>query len=84
MDDLVVHVDNIQINGIENITDIKNLIDSCTGITKDNKDHYEVAGAGHYGIFAGRRWREKVYPKISSFIRSHQSSKKSSARNKAA
>jgi poly(3-hydroxybutyrate) depolymerase len=56
----------------------------CTGITKENKVHYEVSGAGHYGIFAGRRWREKVYPKISSFIRSHQSSKKSSARNKAA
>ena len=56
----------------------------CTGIAKDDKAHYEVSGAGHYGIFAGRRWREKVYPKISAFIRSHQSSKKSSARNKAA
>jgi poly(3-hydroxybutyrate) depolymerase len=56
----------------------------CTGIAKDDKDHYEVTGAGHYGIFAGRRWREKVYPKISAFIRSHQSSKKPSARNKAA
>ena len=44
----------------------------CAGIPKANKDHYEVAGAGHYGIFAGRRWREKVYPKIKSFIRDHQ------------
>jgi poly(3-hydroxybutyrate) depolymerase len=56
----------------------------CTGIPKDNKDHYEVAGAGHYGIFAGRRWREKVYPKIKSFIRTHQSEKKSSTRSKSA
>ena len=44
----------------------------CLGIPKTDKDHYEVAGAGHYGIFAGRRWREKVYPKIKSFIRDHQ------------
>ena len=44
----------------------------CTGIPKDNKAHYEVAGAGHYGIFSGRRWRDKVYPKIKSFIREHQ------------
>ncbi len=44
----------------------------CAGIPKTSKDHYEVAGAGHYGIFAGRRWREKVYPKIKSFIREHQ------------
>jgi len=44
----------------------------CVGIPKTNKDHYEVAGAGHYGIFSGRRWREKVYPKIKSFIREHQ------------
>ncbi|AKD25797.1 polyhydroxyalkanoate depolymerase, intracellular [Polynucleobacter duraquae] len=44
----------------------------CAGIPKADKDHYEVAGAGHYGIFSGRRWREKVYPKIKSFIREHQ------------
>ena len=44
----------------------------CVGIPKEHKAHYEVAGAGHYGIFAGRRWRDKVYPKIKSFIREHQ------------
>jgi len=27
-----------------------------------------VEGAGHYGIFSGRRWREKVYPEIKAFI----------------
>jgi poly(3-hydroxybutyrate) depolymerase len=48
----------------------------CAGIAKDNKAHYEVAGAGHYGIFAGRRWRDKVYPKIKEFIRAHPGIKK--------
>jgi poly(3-hydroxybutyrate) depolymerase len=52
----------------------------CVGIPKEDKAHYEVAGAGHYGIFAGRRWRDKVYPKIKSFIREHQVAQK---RNKA-
>ena len=26
-------------------------------------------GAGHYGIFSGRRWREIVYPQVRDFIR---------------
>ena len=30
--------------------------------------HYDVEGAGHYGIFSGRRWREKVYPEVRAFI----------------
>jgi poly(3-hydroxybutyrate) depolymerase len=31
-----------------------------------------VQGAGHYGIFSGRRWREKVYPVVRDFIARHQ------------
>ena len=27
-----------------------------------------VKGAGHYGIFSGRRWREVVYPDVRDFI----------------
>jgi poly(3-hydroxybutyrate) depolymerase len=43
--------------------------DLCTGIPKERQFHYDVIGAGHYGIFSGRRWREKVYPEIKAFIR---------------
>ncbi len=46
--------------------------DLCTGITKDRQFHYDAMGAGHYGIFSGRRWREKVYPKVRDFIASYQ------------
>ena len=42
--------------------------DLCEGISKDRQFHYDVEGAGHYGIFSGRRWREKVYPEVRSFI----------------
>ena len=44
----------------------------CTGIPKARQFHYDAVGAGHYGIFSGRRWREKVYPTVRDFIASHQ------------
>ena len=28
----------------------------------------DALGAGHYGIFSGRRWREQVYPQVREFI----------------
>jgi poly(3-hydroxybutyrate) depolymerase len=43
--------------------------DLCTGIPKSKKQHLTAAGAGHYGIFSGRRWREHIYPRIREFIR---------------
>jgi poly(3-hydroxybutyrate) depolymerase len=46
--------------------------DLCTGIPKHRQFHYDAVGAGHYGIFSGRRWREKIYPKVREFIASHQ------------
>ena len=45
----------------------------CAGIPSHDKSHYEVKGAGHYGIFSGRRWREMVYPQVKEFISNHQS-----------
>jgi len=45
--------------------------DLCTGIPKARQKHYDVVGAGHYGIFSGRRWREKAYPEIRAFILAH-------------
>ncbi len=40
----------------------------CSGIDASDQFHYDAVGAGHYGIFSGRRWREKVYPVIRDFI----------------
>ncbi|MFT7324514.1 MAG: poly(3-hydroxybutyrate) depolymerase [Rhodoferax sp.] len=44
----------------------------CSGVVKSEQKHLEVEGAGHYGIFAGRRWREVVYPEVKAFILKHQ------------
>jgi poly(3-hydroxybutyrate) depolymerase len=46
--------------------------DLCTGVNSSRKFHYDAVGAGHYGIFSGRRWREKIYPQVRDFIASHQ------------
>ena len=43
----------------------------CTGIKKANKRHLTVKGAGHYGIFSGKRWRSVVYPEVREFIRKY-------------
>ena len=43
----------------------------CTGIPASQQEHLEAKGAGHYGIFSGRRWRDVVYPKVRSFILAH-------------
>jgi len=45
--------------------------DLCTSIPEDGREHYTVMGAGHYGIFSGRRWREQVYPRVRDFIAAH-------------
>lgn len=42
--------------------------DLCFNVPKSRQKHLEVKGAGHYGIFSGRRWRETVYPQVRDFI----------------
>jgi poly(3-hydroxybutyrate) depolymerase len=46
--------------------------DICTGVPAAHKKHFEATGAGHYGIFSGRRWRDVVYPTVKAFIKSYQ------------
>ena len=36
------------------------------------KRHHLAPGAGHYGIFSGRRWREQIYPLVRDFIAGHR------------
>jgi len=45
--------------------------DLCSGVPASERQHMEVKGAGHYGIFSGRRWREIVYPQVVKFIHGH-------------
>lgn len=51
----------------------------CSGIAKSHQKHLEAKGAGHYGIFSGRRWRDVVYPEVKAFILAHSTLPKAAA-----
>ncbi len=55
-------------------------LDMCTGVPAAHKKHFEAKGAGHYGIFSGRRWRELVYPAVKAFILEANKSNKPAAK----
>lgn len=62
--------------------------DLCYNVPKARQKHIEVKGAGHYGIFSGRRWRESVYPQVRDFIKQFdeplQAGRKAAARKEVA
>jgi poly(3-hydroxybutyrate) depolymerase len=41
----------------------------CTEIPAKRRCQYVQSGAGHYGVFSGRRWRDEIAPRIAEFIR---------------
>ena len=43
----------------------------CSGLPASMKQDFVAPQCGHYGIFAGRRWREVICPKIGAFIKQH-------------
>ncbi|HEX6319956.1 MAG TPA: polyhydroxyalkanoate depolymerase [Burkholderiales bacterium] len=43
----------------------------CLNIPRDKREHFLAPKVGHYGIFAGRRWREVIYPRVRDFIQKH-------------
>ncbi len=42
----------------------------CSGLPRELHFNYTQAGAGHYGVFSGSKWRTQIAPRITSFIRS--------------
>jgi poly(3-hydroxybutyrate) depolymerase len=57
-----------QLDDISGLGQTRAAQDLCSGIPRALKHHMLVEGAGHYGIFSGRRWRESVYPRVREFI----------------
>jgi poly(3-hydroxybutyrate) depolymerase len=51
----------------------------CTGVAEGDRQHMTVEGAGHYGIFSGRRWRTQVYPRVRDFFAQHAPEKSPAA-----
>ena len=40
----------------------------AAGLRQYMKTHYVQAGAGHYGVFSGRRWSGNIYPVVRDVI----------------
>ena len=45
--------------------------DLLTGLKPGMKQRYLQPGAGHYGVFSGKRWETQVYPLVRAFIRAN-------------
>ncbi|MBC8268450.1 MAG: polyhydroxyalkanoate depolymerase [Rhodospirillaceae bacterium] len=41
----------------------------CSNLADDKKVRHVQMGAGHYGVFNGRRWKTEIQPLIARFIR---------------
>lgn len=59
-------------------------LDLCTGLPASKKASHVEPGAGHYGIFAGRSWRDNIRPLVLNFIDANSGAATKSARKKAA
>ena len=58
-----------ELDDISGVGQTRAAISLCRGIPAARKQYFLAPGAGHYGIFSGRRWRETICPKIAEFIR---------------
>ena len=50
-------------------------LDLLTGLPKKIKAAHLEPGTGHYGIFAGKSWRNNIRPLVLKFIDTHQKPK---------
>ena len=57
-------------------------LDLCTGLPDSKKASHVEPGAGHYGIFAGKSWRNNIRPLVLDFIDANSSAPKPAAPKK--
>jgi len=53
---------------ISGIGQTKAALDIATRLPKAKKQYFLAEDVGHYGIFNGRKWREKIAPVVEKFI----------------
>jgi poly(3-hydroxybutyrate) depolymerase len=57
-------------------------LDLCTGLPDSKKASHVEPGAGHYGIFAGRSWRNNIRPLVIEFMNANSRPKGNAKRSK--
>ena len=58
-----------ELDDISGVGQTSAALDLCINLPAADKHYMLAEGAGHYGIFSGRRWREVVCPRIGQFMR---------------
>jgi poly(3-hydroxybutyrate) depolymerase len=53
---------------ISGIGQTKAALDIATKLSKAKKEYFLAKDVGHYGIFNGRKWRERIAPVVEKFI----------------
>jgi poly(3-hydroxybutyrate) depolymerase len=53
---------------ISGLGQTKAALDIATKLPKAKKQYFMAADVGHYGIFNGRKWRDKIAPVVDKFI----------------
>ncbi|MDQ7071119.1 MAG: polyhydroxyalkanoate depolymerase [Rhodobacterales bacterium] len=59
-------------------------LDLCTGLPDSKKASHVEPGAGHYGIFAGKSWRNNIRPLVLEFIDANSGAPKKKAKTRKA
>lgn len=57
---------------ISGLGQTKAALDIATKLPKARKQYFMAEGVGHYGIFNGRKWREKIAPVMEKFIAANE------------
>ena len=53
---------------ISGIGQTKAALDLATGLAASKKQYHLARDVGHYGIFNGRKWRERIAPVVEKFV----------------
>jgi poly(3-hydroxybutyrate) depolymerase len=53
---------------ISGIGQTKAALDITTKLPKAKKHYFLAEDVGHYGIFNGRKWRERIAPVVEKFV----------------
>jgi poly(3-hydroxybutyrate) depolymerase len=56
---------------ISGIGQTKAALDITTKLPKAKKEYFLAPDVGHYGIFNGRKWREKIAPVVEKFVKAN-------------
>ncbi len=43
-------------------------LDLCVGLRPAMRRHHLQTGAGHYGVFNGKRWTNEIYPRVRALV----------------